>query len=73
MASYLISLKIAKCKKPYSIGRECIKPFLIAAFNEILGQSAASKMEGIPFSNDTVECRISDIAEDTETQFIEKN
>ena len=29
--SYLISLQIAKCKKPYSIGEELIKPSLIAA------------------------------------------
>jgi len=28
-ASYLISLQIAKCKKPYSIGEELIKPSLI--------------------------------------------
>jgi len=41
-ASYLISLQIAKCKKPYSIGEEVIKPSLIAACNEVLGQSAAS-------------------------------
>lgn len=71
-ASYLISLQIAKCKKPYSIGEELIKPSLIAACNEVLGQSAASKMKDIPLSNDTVERRISDMAEDTETQLIEK-
>ena len=33
MASYLISLQIAKCKKPYSIGEEFIKPSLHAACN----------------------------------------
>ena len=65
-ASYLISLQIAKCKKPYSIGEELIKPSLITACNEVLGQSAASKMKDIPLSNDTVERRISDMAEDTE-------
>jgi hypothetical protein len=43
--SYLMSLQIAKCKKPYSIGEELIKPYLIAAYNEVLGQSAASKMK----------------------------
>ena len=70
-ASYLISLQIAKCKKPYSIGEELIKPSLIAASNEVLGQSVASKMKDLPLSNDTVERRISDMAEDTETQPIE--
>jgi len=67
MASYVISLQTAKCKKPYSTGEEIIKPSLIAACNEVLSQSAASKMKDIPLSNDTVERRISDMAEDTET------
>ncbi|PNF14726.1 hypothetical protein B7P43_G08936 [Cryptotermes secundus] len=66
-ASYLMALQIAKYKKSYSIGEELIKPSLIAACNEVLGQSAASKMKDIPLSNDTVGRRISDMAEDTET------
>ena len=71
-ASYLISLQIAKCKKPYSIGEELIKPSVITAYNEVLGQSAAIKMKDIPLSNVTVERRISDKREDTEMQLIEK-
>ena len=50
-----------------------MKPSLIAACNEVLGQSAASKIKDIPLSNDTVERRLCDMAEDTETQLIEKN
>ena len=72
IASYLISLQIAKCKNPYSICEELIQPSLIAACNEVLGQSAASKMKDMPLSNDIVERRISDMAEDTETQLIGK-
>jgi hypothetical protein len=49
-----------------------IKPPLIAAYNEVLSQSASNKMKGIPFSNDRVERRISDMAEDTETKLTEK-
>ena len=45
---------------------------MIAACNEVLGQSAAIKMKDIPLSNDTVEMRISHMTEDTETQLIEK-
>ena len=45
---------------------------MIAACNEVLGQSAASEMKDITLSNDTVERRISDMAEDTETQLTEK-
>ena len=57
----MISLQTAKCKKPYYIGEELIKPSLIAACNEVLGQSAASKMKDIPLSNDTVEWQLYDI------------
>jgi len=45
---------------------------LIAACNEVLGHYAASKMSDTPLSNDTVERRISDMAEDTEMQLTEK-
>jgi hypothetical protein len=45
---------------------------MIAACNEVLGQSAASKLKGTPLSNNTVERRISDMAEYTATQHIEK-
>jgi len=72
IGSYLISLQIAKCKKPYSIGEELIKPSFIVACNEVLGQPAANKMKDIPLSNDTVERRISDMVEDAEKQLIEK-
>jgi hypothetical protein len=72
-ATYLISLQIAKCKNTYSIGEELIKPSLIAACNEVLGQPAAHKMKEIPLSNDAVQRRISDMTEDTETHLIERN
>jgi len=52
--------------------KNTLKPSLGAVCNELLGQSVASKMKDIPLSNDTVERRISDMAEGTETQFIEK-
>jgi len=59
-------------KKPYSVGEELVKPSLIAACNEVSGQSAASKTKDVPLSNDTVERHISDMAVDTETQLTEK-
>jgi hypothetical protein len=71
-AFYLISLQTAIFKNLYSIGEEYFKPSLGADSNELLGQPVASKMKDIPLSNDTVERRISDMAEGTETQFIEK-
>jgi len=71
-ASYVISLQTANCKKAYSIDEEHIKPSLIAACNEILGQYAASKMKDISLLNGTVERRISNLAEVTETQLTKK-
>jgi hypothetical protein len=67
-ASCLISLQVAKYIKPCSIGEELIKPSVIAACNEVLGQCAASKIKDIPLSNDTVVRRISDMVEDKESQ-----
>jgi hypothetical protein len=45
---------------------------MTAACNEVLGQSVASKMKDIPLLNDTVVRWISDMAENRETQLIEK-
>jgi hypothetical protein len=45
---------------------------LIAVCNEVKGQSEACKIKDIPLSNDTDERRMSDMAEDTETQLIAK-
>ena len=44
-ASFLISLRIAKCKKPYTIGETLIKPAMIDACREVLGEIAAKKVE----------------------------
>jgi hypothetical protein len=45
---------------------------LFAACNEVLSQSAASKMKDIPFPNDAVERRICDMAKYAETLFLKK-
>ena len=71
-ASYLISLQIAKTKKPYTIGEELIKPCILSAAEQILGFEAARKFDGIPLSNNTVQQRIEDIAMDIEQQVIEE-
>jgi hypothetical protein len=66
-----VALQIARCKKTYSIGEDLIKPSLTSVCNEVFGQSAASKVKTVSLSNDTIERRICDMAEDTETQLIE--
>ena len=54
-ASCLVSLQIAKTKKPYTIGEELIKSCILPAAEEILGPKAARKFKGIPLSNNTVQ------------------
>ena len=71
-ASYLISLQIAKTKKPYTIGEELIKSCILSAAEQILGPEAARKSDSIPLSNNTVQRRIEDIAMDIEQQVIEE-
>jgi hypothetical protein len=68
MASCLISSQIAKCMEPFSIGEE-----LMAACNEVIGQSAASTVRDISWPNDTTERRTSERAGDTGTDLIEEN
>ena len=45
---------------------------MIAACNEVLGQYVGNKIKEIQLSSDTVERRISDMAEDTGTKLTEK-
>ena len=70
--SYLISLQIANTKKPYIIGEELIKPWILSAAEEILGSEAARKFKGIPLSNNTVQRRVEDIVMDIEQQVVEE-
>lgn len=69
-ASYLIANQIAKCKKPYTIGEELIKPCMLKACEQILGMEAVEKSKVIPMSNNTIKRRIEDMAEDIENQII---
>ena len=71
-ASYLISLQIAKTRKPYTIGEELIKPCILSAAEEIFGPETARKFKGIPLSNNTVQRRIEDIAMDIEQQVVKE-
>lgn len=71
-ASYLVAFRIAKCKKPYNIGETLIKPCLLDVTSELLGPSAAKKMNDLPLSNDTISRRINDISVDIEEQVIDK-
>ena len=54
-ASYIIiSLQIAKTKKPFTIGKVLVKSYILFAVEENLCSEAARKVEDIPLSNNTV-------------------
>ena len=71
-ASYQLSLRIAKTKKPFTVGEELVLPCIVDATKAILGDKYAKQMQNIPLSNDTVSRRIEDMASDVETQLLKK-
>ena len=71
-ASYLVSHRIAKTNKPFTIEEELIRPACTDICREILGEPAAKKIAQVPLSARTVARRIEDMAEDIEAQLIER-
>lgn len=74
LASYQVSHRIAKCKKPHTIGETLILPAAIDIVSTMLGEFSlsAAQLKNIPLSNDIVSRLISDISEDLCEQLIEK-
>lgn len=54
LASYLVSWRIARAKKPYTIGEDLIKPAALDLVRTTIGNEFAKKIEHVPLSNDTV-------------------
>ncbi|KAJ4940785.1 hypothetical protein JOQ06_027077 [Pogonophryne albipinna] len=71
-ASYLVANRIAKAKKPFTIGEELILPATKDICRELLGEAAVKKIAQVPLSASTVTLRIEKIAEDIETQLLER-
>ena len=65
-----MSYRIAKTKKPFTIGKELILPACTDICRDVLGESAAKKIAQVPLSARTVARRIEDMAEDIETQLL---
>ncbi|XP_026481385.1 zinc finger BED domain-containing protein 5-like [Ctenocephalides felis] len=72
LASYKVSYRIAKCKKPHSIGETLVLPAAIDIIAMMFGESYADQIKSIPLADNTVERRISDISDDLCDQLIEK-
>ncbi|XP_055734780.1 SCAN domain-containing protein 3-like [Salvelinus fontinalis] len=71
-ASYLVASRIAKAKKPFTIGKELILPAAKDICCKLLGEAAAKKIAQVPLSATTVTRRIDERAEDVEAQLLER-
>ena len=70
IASYRTALRIAKCKKPFTIGEQLVKPCMLDNVDIILGKNASQKLKDIPMSSRTIKRRIEAMADDVESQVI---
>lgn len=61
-ASFLVSLRIARCGKAHTIGEELLLPAAKDMVTCMFNESMAKKLETIPLSNDTVRRRIESMA-----------
>jgi len=71
-ASYEIVLLIAKDKKSHTIGQSLVKPRLFTACKTVLNEESYAKVAKISLLNDTIKCRIDEMAHDLKNQIIEK-
>lgn len=68
----MVSLEIAKKKKPHIIGDELILPCAKTMVKLVLGEKSAEKLSAISLSNNTVQRRISLMSDDIKEQVIQK-
>ncbi|KAL4084165.1 hypothetical protein QTP88_027998 [Uroleucon formosanum] len=61
-ASYKVAYRIARSKKPHTIGESLIKPCALEMVELVCGLEQRKKIEAIPLSYDTINSRISDMS-----------
>ena len=71
-ASYAVSLRIAKAKKPHTIGGDLILPCSKDMVRLVLGDEHTKKLSSIPLSNDTVHRRISEMSNNILMQVVKQ-
>ncbi len=69
-ASYYVSKRVDKVEKPHTIAEALILPAAKDICQFMFGDHFAQQISGIPLSNNTVSCRISDMASDTKEQLL---
>lgn len=72
VASYHMSLLIAKSAKPHSVGERLIKPCISVFLREVLNYDDDSILRVMPLSNDVVRVRIDEMGANVEKQLVEK-
>lgn len=72
LASYHVSYRIAKCKKPHTIGETLVLPAAIDMVKIMFGESYAKQLSQIPLADNTVGRRIDDISEDLCDQLVSR-
>lgn len=70
MASYLVAQRIAKAKKPHTIGENLIAPCIEIVVKNMIGEEAAKKVKQVSLSNNTVHRRIEDMSANIEEQVV---
>ena len=70
-ASFDVSLRISKAKKPHTIGESLILPSVIHIVKVVCGEKFVSKVRTVPLSNNCVSRRITDMSADVQEQLIE--
>ena len=71
-ASYLLAVRIARSKKPHSIGESLVLPAAMEMCREMCGDAVADKLKAIPVSNDTVHRRIAHASQDVKEQLVSR-
>ncbi|XP_071399292.1 SCAN domain-containing protein 3-like [Centroberyx affinis] len=71
-ASYLVAQRIAKARKPHTIGEELLLPAAVDLCEVMVGKDAAAKLRSVPLSNDTIRRRIEDMSNDIKSQLLER-
>ena len=68
--SYEVSLVIAKAKASQTAGEKLTKPSAVKIVQILLGRNEAKRIDSVPLSDDTVNNRIADIANDILSQLM---
>ena len=72
LASYQLAYRITKCKQPHTIAEELIQPAAVDFATTMIRERAAEKLKLVPLSNDTMCCRIDDMADEIHDKLIDQ-